>query len=458
MATEKSNCAQDDNLSIFPDIKTALPGPKTKALIEKDNKYISPSYTRGYPLSIKSGHGAMVTDLDDNRFLDFCAGIAVCATGHSHPEVVRAIHEQSSQFLHMSGTDFYYQTMVDLAEKLAHNTPGSSDKKVFFGNSGAEAVEGALKLARYNTKRQKIISFFRSFHGRTFGAMSVTASKSIQKKDFAPLVPGILHAHYPYFYRDMFGSSSEAECAERCLNYIKDHIFKMVVKPDEVAAFIFEPIQGEGGYVVPPKEFVLGLQALAKEHGILIIADEVQAGFGRTGKMWASQYYDGFEPDIITSAKGIASGLPLGAIIAKSSVMNWEPGTHATTFGGNPVACAASLKTLELLEGGLMQNALTQGERLTKRLTEMQSRHEQIGDVRGRGLMIGAEIIKSAACKEKDADLRNRIVDACYYEGLVILGCGENSIRFSPPLVICEEQVDKACDIFERVLKNVIAK
>jgi 4-aminobutyrate aminotransferase len=440
--------------TIQPEIKTALPGPKTKALIEKDQRYLSPSYTRGYPLSIKKGYGAMVVDMDDNVFLDYCAGIAVCSTGHSHPEVVRVIREQSEQFLHMSGTDFYYTGMAELAEKLASSTPGSPDKKVFFGNSGTEANEAALKLARYKTRRPNFISFLRSFHGRTFGSMSVTASKSIQKSHFSPLLPGVFNAHYPYFYRDIFQSETPEACAQACLDYIEDTIFKMLTPPEDVAAFIVEPIQGEGGYIVPPPSFLLGLQKLARKYGILIIADEVQSGIGRTGKLWASELAPGFEPDIITSAKGLASGMPLGACIAKSEVMDWPPGTHATTFGGNPVSCAAALKTLELVENGLMQNAREQGAYLKAGLTRLMERYDVIGDLRGEGLMLGIEIVESKAGKQKAPDLRNKIVDACFYEGLLVLGCGENSIRFSPPLVICQEQTDAALKILDRVLSK----
>lgn len=443
------------NGPIRPDIKTDLPGPKTQALIEQDQRFLSPSYTRGYPLSIQRGFGAMVADMDDNIFLDFCAGIAVCSTGHSHPEVVAAITEQAGKFLHMSGTDFYYTVMAQLAERLAKSTPGSPDKKVFFGNSGTEANEAALKLARNHTGRTGFISFYRSFHGRTFGSMSVSASKANQRNLFSPLVPGVYNAHYPYFYRDLFKSETPEACVQACLNYIEEHIFKCLIRPEEVAAFIVEPLQGEGGYIMPPPSFLLGLQAMARQHGILIIADEVQSGVGRTGRMWASQWADGFEPDILTSAKGLASGLPLGACIAKSSVMDWAPGTHATTFGGNPVACAAALKTLDLVENGLMQNAAEQGAYLKKRLVEMMTRYDVIGDVRGEGLMLGVEIVTSQASKQKAPDLRDRIVDACYYDGLLILGCGENSIRFSPPLVIVREQTDCALEIFERVLARL---
>ncbi|MBX2861427.1 MAG: acetyl ornithine aminotransferase family protein [Vampirovibrio sp.] len=439
----------------MPEIKTELPGPKVKALIEKDDKYISPSYTRGYPLAIADGKGAMVTDPDGNRFLDFCAGIAVCSTGHSHPEVVKAIQDQSARFLHMSGTDFYYDVMADLAEKLAHTAPGGPDKKVFFTNSGTESLEGALKLARYNTGRQNIISFFRSFHGRTYGSMSICASKAVHRKRFAPLVPGTFQAHYPYHYRDIFNSDSEQACVDSCLAYFKDYIFKMLTPADEVAAIVVEPIQGEGGYVMPPADFLPRLQAMAHEHGILIIADEVQSGVGRTGKFWASQLYDGFEPDIITSAKGLASGMPLGAIIAKSSVMNWVPGTHATTFGGNPVSCAAALKTVELVQNGLMQNATDVGGYLKTKLEALQGQVDIIGQVRGAGLMLGIEIVESKANPKKAAELRDKIVDACFYNGLLILGCGENSIRFSPPLTINNDQVDIAVDILAKSIGQV---
>jgi 4-aminobutyrate aminotransferase len=438
----------------LPHIHTPLPGPKTAALIERDKALISPSYTRGYPLSIASGHGAVVVDLDGNQFLDFCAGIAVCSTGHSHPEVVQVIQEQAAKFLHMSGTDFYYEGMVDLAEKLAKSAPGESPRRVFFGNSGAEANEGAIKLARFATGRQHFISFFRAFHGRTMGALALAGSKVIQKKHFAPLVPGTILAHYPYPYRDIFESPSPEACAQACLDYIENIVFKQAVSPDEVAAFVVEPIQGEGGYIVPPPEFLLGLQAIARKHGILIITDEVQSGIGRTGKMWASDHVKGFEPDIITSAKGLASGLPLGAVIARKDIMTWPPGSHASTFGGNPVACAAAIKTLELVETSLAQNAAVQGERLISALRKLQEQYPIIGDVRGEGLMVGVEIVKNPLTKEKAGDWRDAIVDHCFEQGLLILGCGESSIRLCPPLVIQPHQVDCAVSIMESVIRQ----
>jgi 4-aminobutyrate aminotransferase len=443
-----------EDLLLPKQVSASLPGPETQRLIAKDKAFLSPSYTRGYPLSIQRGYGAMVVDVDGNRFLDFCAGIAVCSTGHSHPQVVEAIKQQADKFLHMSGTDFYYTVMADLAEKLAHSAPGKSPKKVFFGNSGAEANEAALKLARYATQRPYFISFYRGFHGRTFGAMSVSASKVIQKKSFSPLVPGVLHAHYPYPYRDIFDSHSPEACASACLDYIEQILFRHSVSPHEVAAFIVEPIQGEGGYIVPPASFLPGLQALAKRYGILIISDEVQAGMGRTGHMWASHLYPGYEPDIITSAKGLASGLPLGACIARSDLMTWEPGMHATTFGGNPVSCVAALKTIELLENGLLENARQQGDYLKAQLQQLASQFDVIGEVRGEGLMIGVEMVVSKACKTKAIALRDAVIDACFYKGLLLLACGENSIRFSPPLVIEKKQVDCAIHIIRDVLET----
>lgn len=438
-----------------PEIVTELPGPKVRALIQEDHRYISPSYTRGYPFAIARGEGAMVQDPDGNWFLDFNAGIAVCSTGHCHPQVVKAIQEQAARFLHMSGTDFYYENMVELARRLDESAPGETPKKVFFCNSGAEAIEGALKLARHHTGRPNIISFYRSFHGRTYGAMSVTASKAVQRGHFAPLLGNIFHAHYPYSYRPFFGNTNPEDEAEACLEFIKSHLFQMVTQPSEVAAILVEPIQGEGGYVVPPKNWLPGLRKLCDAHGIVLIVDEVQAGIGRTGKMWATEY-DGIEPDIITSAKGLASGMPLGAIIAKSNVMTWKPGAHATTFGGNPVACAAALATLDAVENGLMQNAAQQGQLLMARLSELVKQYDQLGEVRGRGLMVGLEIVQSKSGKAKDGALRDLLVDKCFEKGLLILGCGENTIRFSPPLVIDADDVETAVSIFEAVLKENI--
>ena len=434
-----------------PCITTPLPGPKCAALIEQDKAYISPSYTRGYPLSIERGEGAMVQDVDGNWFLDFCAGIAVCSTGHGHPEIVKTIQDQAAKFIHMSGTDFYYHSMADLAQKLSELSPGNTPKKTFFTNSGAESNEGAMKLARYYTKRPNIISFYRCFHGRTFGAMSLGASKAVQRSGFSPMLPGIFHAHSPYPYRPFFGNTSPEAEAQACLDYIETHIFKTLALPNEVAAIFVEPIQGEGGYIVPPKNWLPGLRELCDKHGILLVVDEVQSGIGRTGKIWACEY-DGIEPDIITSAKGLASGLPLGAIIAKSHIMTWPPGAHATTFGGNPVACATALKTLELVDSQYRHNANEIGQYMLTKLSEMAKNHPSIGDVRGRGLMIGIELVKDKTSREKAPELRNQVVDACFEKGLLILGCGENTVRLSPPLIITQQQADVALRIFDEVL------
>jgi 4-aminobutyrate aminotransferase len=442
---------------LLPELLTALPGPKTQALIQRDTRRLSPSYTRGYPLSIERGEGAMVWDLDGNRFLDFCAGIAVCATGHAHPEVVRVIQEQASRFLHMSGTDFYYESMVDLADKLSALAPGPCQRRVYFGNSGTEAIEAAIKLARYQTKRPNIIGFYRSFHGRTMGALSVTASKPRQRERFGPFVPGVFHTHYPYHYRDLFQSESPEACAQACLDYIEQLLFKTVVAPEEVAAFLVEPVQGEGGYVVPPANFLPGLQALAKRYGILIISDEVQSGVGRTGKMWASEHFEGYDPDIVCSAKGLASGLPLSAVMARECLMTWPPGAHASTFGGNPLACVAGLKTLELVESGLLENALHQGQILKEGLLKLQQQCDVIGEVRGLGLMLGIELVTDRQSRGKNVTLRNQWEQKAFERGLLILGCGENSLRLSPPLVIQDEQSYGALSILEASLGELVS-
>lgn len=425
-----------------PQIRTELPGPKAKALIELDERFTSPSYTRMYPLAVARGEGAVIEDLDGNRFLDFTAGIAVCATGHCHPQVVQAIQSQAAQLLHMSGTDFYYGPQAELAQKLAQVAPGQTPKRIFFTNSGAEAIEAAVKLARFHTRRHHMLAFFGSFHGRTLGALSLTASKTTQRRGFSPLLPHVTHVDYPVATQE---GATDATFAQI------DKLFARTVSPDEVAAIVVEPIQGEGGYLVPPDEFLPRLAALAKQHGILLIADEVQSGMGRTGRMFASDHF-GVEPDIVCVAKGIASGMPLGAIIAKSDVMNWPPGSHASTFGGNPVACVAALETIKLLESELMANATRVGKHLQTRLRELQSRHALVSDVRGLGLMVGMELRRNGAAAVQEA---GDVIQRSFRRGLLLLPCGKSTIRFCPPLVIDEQDVDIAVGIIDEVLAEV---
>jgi len=439
-----------------PRLITALPGPKAKNIVERDAKFMSPSFTRDYPLVAKTGRGAMVEDVDGNVFLDFAAGIAVCSTGHCHPNVVGAIQKQAAELIHMSGTDFYYESLPYLAERLGKTVGGAEEKKVFFCNSGTEAIEGAIKLARYATKRDKMIAFYGCFHGRTMGALSLTASKSTQRKNFGALLGGVEHIPYPYAYRCALGHGPET-CGEEILETLENQIFKRLFDPSEVAGIIIEPIQGEGGYVPAPKFFLQELQRICRQHGIMLICDEVQSGMGRTGKMWAHEYA-GIEPDILCSAKGIASGMPLGAIIARSSVMNWKPGAHGTTFGGNPVCLAAAIATLDLLQGGLVANAKKIGDYIFVKTAEWTKKFKIVGDVRGRGLMIGIEIVRDQRTKERAADLRNAIVDMAFHKGLLILGAGENTLRLSPPLVIDEEQADFAVRTLEECIREAEKK
>jgi 4-aminobutyrate aminotransferase len=436
----------------FPKIITALPGPRAKKIIETDDQFISPSYTRGYPCVAEKGRDVILTDIDGNEFLDFCAGIAVCSTGHCHPEVVDTIKRQAEKLIHMSGTDFYYEVQADLAKKLNRLAPGTHQNRVFFTNSGAESIEAAIKLARYKTNRSQFVSYIGAFHGRTLGALSLTGSKIIQKQGFSPLLQGVTHIPYPYCFRCQFGRK-KGRCKFECVKYLENILFQRTVPPSEVAAIFIEPIQGEGGYIVPPAEYLAGLQKLAKKYGILLVADEVQSGMGRTGKMFASEHF-GFVPDIICTAKGIASGMPLGAIIARADIMDWPPGSHASTFGGNPIACAAALKTIELLERGLMANAARMGRYLKRRLQKMMRRYPIIGDVRGIGLMVGIEIVKNRKTNEPDPETREKILNHAFYKGLIILGCGPNSIRFAPALTVNEMHVDCCLDILEGIIKK----
>jgi 4-aminobutyrate aminotransferase len=418
-----------------------------------DNTYVSPSYTRVYPLVVKRAQGLWVHDVDDNLFLDFTAGIAVCATGHCHPRVVQAIKDQAERLLHMSGTDFYYEPQIALAEKLAALAPGSGIKRSYFGNSGAEAVEAAFKLARYHTRRELNIAFFGAFHGRTMGALSLTASKTIQKKYYYPVVPGITHIPYGYCYRCAY-NLTYPDCGLECVHWVEDTLFRTTMPADEVAAIFVEPIQGEGGYIVPPPEFHRELFKIAKQYNILYVVDEVQSGMGRTGKMFAIEHFD-VEPDIIAVAKGIASGMPLGAMIANAEIMDWEAGSHASTFGGNPVSCQAALATIQLVQEELMKNAEVQGKRMLEQLRQMQTDHECMGDVRGLGLMIAVELVKDRQTKERAGDWRNAVIAKAFEKGLLLLGCGENTIRFCPALTVSEEEVDVCLNIFEETLREV---
>lgn len=439
--------------SKVPDIRTPLPGPRSRAVIDSDEQYTSPSYTRVYPLAVKRGLGAVIEDLDGNVFLDFTAGIAVCATGHCHPRVVEAIQKQSTQLLHMSGTDFYNEPQRDLARKLAEIAPGKEPKRVFFTNSGTESIEAAFKLARWHTGRSQVIAFLGAFHGRTMGALSLTASKKVQRRRFGPLVPGVTHVAYPDCYRRPNDVSPE-QLSANTLRYIEHELFSKTVSPDEVAAIFVEPIQGEGGYIVPPDDFLPKLKSLCQKHGILLVADEVQSGMGRTGRMFAVDHWN-VEPDILCLAKGIASGLPLGAIVAPARIMNWERGSHANTFGGNPLSCVAALETIALLEEGLIDNASRMGELLLAGLRNLQARHSLIGDVRGKGLMVAVELVKNRQTKEAATDERNDIIDRCFQKGLLLLGCGASSIRFCPPLVIGKQDVETALRILDECLTEV---
>ena len=426
----------------LPHLVTALPGPIARKIVERDHAVVSPSYTRDYPLVAKTGRGALVDDADGNTFLDFAAGIAVVATGHCHPQVVAAIQKQAADLIHMSCTDFYYEGMVDFAEKLAAIAPGSTPKRVYFGNSGTEAVETAMKLARYHTKRDKFVAFHGCFHGRTMGALSLTASKSVQRKHFGSLLGGVFHAPYPNTYRGAYGVRPENAAAD-ALAYLENELFKRLCDPTDIAAIFIEPIQGEGGYLPAPAEFLQGLERICRKYGILLVADEVQSGMGRTGKWWAVDHA-GVEPDIVCSAKGIASGMPLCAVIAKADVMDWKPGAHASTFGGNPVSIAAGLATYDILQREAIANCARVGEFIFRETAGWRERHKSVGDIRGKGLMIGIEFVRDQKTKEKAPAIRDYVIEAAYRKGLLVLGAGENSLRVAPPLIVDEEQADFA--------------
>ena len=443
---------QEMHAQFGPKLVCPLPGPRAKAAVDADSRLISPSYTRSYPLVARRGLGVRVEDVDGNEFLDFAAGIAVNSTGHCHPEVVAAIQKQAAELIHISGTDFYNEPLTNLAARLSAIAPMPGPHRFFYGNSGAEAIECALKLARYHTGRQHIIAFLGAFHGRTMGALSLTASKPQQKRRFSPLVPGVTHIRYPYAYRGCTGGPQEEEAFSMgCARYIEEKLFKTILAPEEVAAVFVEPIQGEGGYVVAPDNFMRELRAVCDRHGILLVADEVQSGAGRTGKWWAIEH-SGVEPDIVCMAKGIASGMPLGICMSRAEIMDWVPGSHASTFGGNPISIAAALATIDILEREGIANAARVGAKMLERLNGWKKSHPLVGDVRGRGLMIGVELVKDKSTREPVNALRNRVETLAFERGLMILGCGETSIRLCPPLIVTEQEATVALDILEDAL------
>jgi 4-aminobutyrate aminotransferase len=439
-----------------PKIKTTLPGPNARRVLAGDQRLISPSYTRSYPLVARSGRGIVVTDVDGNEFYDFSAGIAVTSTGHCHPDVVAAIQKQAAELIHMSGTDFYYESMVTLADRLSKIAPMPGPHKIYYGNSGAEAIECALKLARYHTKRQNIIAFFGAFHGRTMGAVSLTASKPQQRRRFGPLMPGVTHVPYPDVYRGRKDAAQDPDAfALSCARFIEDKLFKTTLPPEEVAAIFVEPVQGEGGYVVAPTIFMQELRRICDRHGILLVLDEVQSGIGRTGKWWAVEH-TGVEPDMVCIAKGIASGMPLGITMTRSEIMDWVPGSHASTFGGNPVCIAAALATLDVIEKEhLVAHSAEVGAHMLKRMSTWPAKLKLVGDVRGRGLMIGCDIVKDKSTKEYAAAERDLIVEKAFEHGVLFLGCGPSTIRLCPPLVVTKEEADVALDVLEECIQHV---
>lgn len=430
--------------------KLNVPGPKARDLLARDRAVVSHAYGRVADFVMDYGRGSEVFDVDGNRYLDFVSGIAVNSTGHAHPHVVRRIQQQAEKFLHIS-SDYYHESWVQLSERLNDIAPFDEDAYVFLGNSGTEAIEAAIKLARYHTGRTQFIGFMGGFHGRTLGALGFTASKTVQRRGFMP-IQGVTHIPYPYAYRPTLAMQpGEVDYGETVVNYLEKTVFKNLVAPEDVAAILVEPIQGEGGYVVPPASFFPRLRELCDRHGILLIVDEVQTGVGRTGRWWAVEHW-GVEPDIVCTAKGIASGVPLGGIIARKSVSTWPTSAHGNTYGGNPLAAVAALATLDILENGGIQNAAEQGDYMLERLAQMAAHHPSIGDVRGKGLMIGVEFVQDKAHKTPDARLRNRVVELAFEHGLLIMGCGSNSMRLIPPLVIERSQVDEGLDIFDYVV------
>jgi 4-aminobutyrate aminotransferase len=438
----------------YPKIVVTPPGPKARDLVKKDEQFISPSYGRFYPLVVESGKGCIVKDVDGNEFIDFNSGLVCMGVGHNHPKVVAAIKNQCDRFLHYSNTDFFYREVVDLAEKLAQITPGGPEKKVYFGNSGAEAIEAAVKLAKWHSRRQLFIGFTGAFHGRTIGALSFTASKPTQKRYFFPLMPGVTHVPYAYCYRCAY-KLTYPDCHYWCVDFIDEQVLQKYVPPEDTAAILFESIQGEGGYVVPPPEYFQRIKKLADKYGLLLIDDEVQSGMGRTGKWFAIEHW-GVEPDIVCTAKALASGLPLGATIAKAKIMDWVPGSHASTFGGNPLSCVAASAVIDVVkEEKLLENANKQGAYILKRLGELKEQSEIVGDVRGKGLMIGMEIVEDKESKKAAPQKVTDIMMRSWKRGISVISCGASTIRIAPPLIITRDLVDSALDIIEDVTKEV---
>jgi 4-aminobutyrate aminotransferase len=431
----------------YPHIVTTPPGPRARAIVDRDREWTAHCYIKEYPLAIARGEGVMVEDVDGNRYLDFMAGIAVAATGYGHPYVVKAIQDAAAKFLHICGSDFYYEGMAALVERLARVAPGPTRKRVFLTNSGTEATEGAIKLARYSTRRTAMVAFKGAFHGRSTGAVSLTSSKARQHAGFGPLLPDVHHVDYAYRYRCRH-CADQPECTRGCTTSIEQDLFTRHLDPRDVAAIFVEPVQGEGGYVIPPPGFLTSLRALCDRHGILLVFDEVQSGIGRTGKMFACEH-EGVEPDILLTAKGLGSGMPIGAMIVRETVDRWEQGSHGSTFGGNPVCCAAALATLDLVERELMANAALQGHRLLSGAEALMHKHACIGDVRGVGLMVGLEFVKDRATREPDGAIVKRIVELAFSRGLLLLGAGKSALRLAPPLVIDAEDIDRGLSMLD---------
>lgn len=435
----------------YPKIITPPPGPKARAIVDRDREWTSHCYIKEYPLVVARGQGCMVEDVDGNRYLDFMAGIAVASTGFTHPEVSRAVQEAAGRFLHICGSDFYYESMAALCERLARLAPGPTRKRVFLTNSGTEATEAAIKLARYSTRRTAMVAFKGAFHGRSTGAVSLTSSKARQHAGFGPLLPDVHHVNYAYRYRCPWCANAES-CNMSCVANIEQDLFARHVDPGDVAAIFVEPIQGEGGYVVPPAGFLTALRQLCDRHGILLVFDEIQSGVGRTGRMWACDH-EGVEPDILLTAKGLGSGLPIGAMIARETIDRWQGGSHGSTFGGNPVCCAAALATLDLVERELMANAAAMGDRLLRGAMALKDRHEVIGDVRGRGLMLGMEFVRDRTTRTPAPEVARTLVDDAFARGLLLLGAGKSVLRIAPPLVIDGEDIDRGVAIIDQCLE-----